>query len=152
MLVGKPKPDDILTADYKDAPEGMVSKQIIMDQLRLAFERGLVLENQKVLVKLGAILEGEESITQLTSMVRVIEVIYPSIRQRNWSPQPLLDALVRGAEASKQIQRKRLYIKAIMAGMEQFPEEASLALSATSVDVLTRQMFELVMISNEETL
>ena len=39
-----------------------------------------------------------------------------------------------------------------MAGMEQFPEEASLALSATSVDVLTRQMFELSMISNEETL
>ena len=85
-------------------------------------------------------------------MVRVIEVIYPSIRQRNWSPQPLLDALVRGAEASEQIQRKRLYIRAIMAGMEQFPEEASLALSATNVDVLTRQMFELSMISNEETL
>jgi len=152
LLVGRPKPDDILTADYKDAPEGMVSKEIIMDQLRLAFERGLVLEKQDVLVKLGAILEGTESIAQLTSMVRVIEVIYPSIRQRNWSPQPLLDSLVRGAEASEQIQRKRLYIKAIMAGMEQFPEEASLAMSATNVDVLTRQMFELSMISNEETL
>ena len=45
LLVVKPKPDDILTAGYKDAPEGMVSKQIITDQLRLAFERGLVLEN-----------------------------------------------------------------------------------------------------------
>ena len=83
-------------------------------------------------------------------MVRVIEVIYPSIRQRNWSPQPLLDALVRGAEASEQIQRKRLYIRAIMAGMEQFPEEASLAMSATNVDVLPLQKSYCLGLYNEQ--
>ena len=113
---------------------------------------GLVLEKADAMEKLGTIMESTETIAQLAALVRLMETIYPSIRQRNWSPQPLLDALVRGAEASEQIQRKRLYVRAIMAGMEQFPEEASLALSATSVDVLTRQMFELSMISNEETL
>ena len=113
---------------------------------------GLVLEKADAMEKLGTIMESAETIAELAALVRLMETIYPSIRQRNWSPQPLLDALVRGAEASEQIQRKRLYIRAIMAGMEHFPEEASLALSATNVDVLTRQMFELSMISNEETL
>ena len=113
---------------------------------------GLVLEKADAMEKLGTIMESAETIAELAALVRLMETIYPSIRQRNWSPQPLLDALVRGAVASEQIQRKRLYIRTIMAGMEQFPEEASLALSATIVDVLTRQMFELSMISNEETL
>ena len=113
---------------------------------------GLVLEKAAAMEKLGTIMESAETIAELAALVRLMETTYPSIRQRNWSPQPLLDALVRGAEASEQIQRKRLYIRAIMAGMEQFPEEASLAMSATNVDVLTRQMFELSMISNEETL
>ena len=113
---------------------------------------GLVLEKADAMEKLGTIMESAETIAEIAALLRLMETIYPSIRQRNWSPQPLLDALVRGVEASEQIQRKRLYIRAIMAGMEQFPEEASLALSATSVDVLTRQMFELSMISNEDTL
>ena len=128
-----------------------MKREIILDHLSNALAMGLVLEKADAMEKLGTILESAETIAELAALVRLIATIYPSIRQRNWSPQPLLDALVRGAEASEQIQRKRLYIRAIMAGMEQFPDEASLALSATSVDVLTRQMFELSMISNEET-
>ena len=152
LLVGRPRPDDILTADYEDTPEGKIRKEIIMDQLRLAFERGMVLENADVLGKLGTALEGSESIADLASMVRVVEVISPSIRERNWSPMPLLDALKRGAEASEQIQRKRLYVKAISAGSEQFPEEVNLTLSSMDVDLLTRQMFELSSLNTDETL
>ena len=81
-----------------------------------------------------------------------MEVIYPSIRERNWNPEPLLEALKRGAEASEQIQRKRLYVKAISVGMEQFPEEVNLALSSMDVDLLTRQMFELSSLKTNETL
>ena len=132
--------------------QGQVKREIILDHLSNALAMGLVLEKADAMEKLVTIMESAETIAELAALVRLMETIYPSIRQRNWSPQPLLDALVRGSEASEQIQRKRLFIRAIMAGMEQFPEEASLALSATSVDVLTRQMFELSMISNEETL
>ena len=124
-----------------------------MDQLRLAFERGMVLENADVLGKLGTALEGAESIAELSSLVRVVEVIYPSIRERNWNPELLFEALMRGAEAaSEQIQRKRLYVKAISAGMEQFPEEVNLTLSSMDVDLLTRQMFELSSLNTDETL
>ena len=123
-----------------------------MDQLRLAFERGMVLENADVLGKLGTALEGSESIAELASMVRVVEAIYPSIRERNWNPEPLLEALKRGAEASEQIQRKRLYVKAISVGSEQFPEEVNLTLSSMGIDLLTRQMFELSSLNTDETL
>ena len=78
-------------------------------------------------------------------------MIYPSIRERNWNPEPLFEALMRGAEASEQIQRKRLYVKAISAGMEQFPEEVNLALSSMDVDLLTRQMFELSFLNMDQT-
>ena len=152
LLVGRPRPDDILTADYEDTPEGKIRKEIIMDQLSLAFERGMVLENADVLGKLGTALEGAESIAELSSLVRVVEVIYPSIRERNWNPEPLFEALKRGAEASEQTQRKRLYVKAISAGSEQFPEEVNLTLSSMDIDLLTRQMFELSSLNTNETL
>ena len=152
LLVGKPRPEEFLTSEFEKTPEGQVKREIILDHLSNALAMGLVLEKADAMEKLGTIMESAKTIAELAALVRLMETIFPSIRQRNWSPQPLLDALVRGAEASEQIQRKRLYIRAIMAGMEQFPEEASLALSATNVDVLTRQMFELSMISNEETL
>jgi len=60
--------------------------------------------------------------------------------------------LKRGAEASEQTQRKRLYVKAISAGSEQFPEEVNLTLSSMDVDLLTRQMFELSSLNTDETL
>ena len=97
-------------------------------------------------------MEGAESLSELTALVRLAESIYPSIRERNWNPQPLIESLVRGAEASEQIERKRLFLKALTAGGEKFPEAVSLALSSINLDVLTRQKVELSMIGESETL
>ena len=80
------------------------------------------------------------------------ESIFPSIRERNWSPQPLLDALVRGVEASEQLQRKRLFLKAISSGVKEFPEEVNLSLSAVGLDLITRQKVEWTMMNETESL
>ena len=97
-------------------------------------------------------MEGAENLSELTALVRLAESIYPSIRERNWNPQPLIESLVRGAEASEQIERKRLFLKALTAGGEEFPEVVSLALSSINLDVLTRQQVELSKIGESETL
>ena len=152
LLLGQPRPDQILNADFEDSPEGRVRREIILDLLHDALGRGLVMEKNDVLEKLGASMEGAETISELAGLVRVTDVIFPSIQERNWNPQPLLEALVRGAEASEQIQRKRLFLKALNAGKEQFPEQVSLAMSSINIDLLTRQTFELSTLNSSETL
>jgi hypothetical protein len=97
-------------------------------------------------------MEGAETISELAGLVRVTDVIFPSIQERNWNPQPLIESLVRGAEASEQIERKRLFLKALNAGKEQFPEQVSLAMSSINIDLLTRQTFELSTLNSSETL
>ena len=97
-------------------------------------------------------MEGAENLSELTALVRLAESIYPSIRERNWNPQPLIESLVRGAEASEQIERKHLFLKALNAGKEQFPEQVSLAMSSINIDLLTRQTFELSTLNSSETL
>ena len=152
LLLGQPRPDQILNADFEDSPEGRVRREIILDLLHDALGRGLVMEKNDVLEKLGASMEGAETISELAGLVRVTDVIFPSIQERNWNPQPLLESLVRGAEASEQIERKHLFLKALNAGKEQFPEQVSLAMSSINIDLLTRQTFELSTLNSSETL
>ena len=97
-------------------------------------------------------MEASESLSELAGFVRITESIYPSIRERNWNPQPLIDALVRGAETSEDIQRKRLFLNALSAGGEDFPEAVNLGLSSINLDLLSRQKVELSMIGESENL
>ncbi|HJO58059.1 MAG TPA: hypothetical protein QF772_07555, partial [Nitrospinaceae bacterium] len=152
LLIGKPRPEELFTSGFGNTPEDRVKREIILEILPDALGRGLVMERVDVLDKLGASMEGAENLSELTALVRLAESIYPSIRERNWNPQPLIESLVRGAEASEQIERKRLFLKALTAGGEEFPEVVSLALSSINLDVLTRQKVELSMIGESETL
>ena len=97
-------------------------------------------------------MEKTTNLFELAGLVRLTESIFPSIRERNWSPQPLLDTLVRGVEASEQLQRKRLFLKAISSGVEAFPEEVNLSLSAVGLDLISRQKVEWTMMNETESL
>ena len=152
LLAGKPRPEELFSSGFDNESETLVKREIMLDVLADAFGRGLVLEQADALEKLGASMEKTASLFELAGLVRLTESIFPSIRENNWSPQPLLDALVRGVEASEQLQRKRLFLKAISSGVEEFPEEVNLSLSAVGLDLITRQKVEWTMMNETESL
>ena len=149
---GIPDLGKLITASYGDSPQDRIKREIILDHVGTALHNGLLAENMDFLAGFTPLVQGAPTESELAPMIKVAAGIYPSLKQRNVDPQPLLDMLVRGVENSEDFSRKRLYLRALSAGIREFPEAASLGISTVTLDRLTRQQVEASVQKINETL
>ncbi|MBC8258033.1 MAG: hypothetical protein H8E38_03365 [SAR324 cluster bacterium] len=143
---GLPVPVETAFNSFDESPEDLLKREIMLENMTFALQKGLVLDTKKLTVRVLKAIERARTETELAPLLKMIGSLYSSIKLQKNNPRPLFEALVEKAEAAENLSLRRLYLDSILAGAAVFPEEANLRLAfASDQDVVTRHKIDSVL-------
>jgi len=128
---------------YEGTSEDQLKREIVLENVTAALENGLIVDTLNLTTSVVKVTESVRSETELVPFLRFVGALFPSMKLQKRSPRSLFEILVEKAVAAENLSQRRLFLNAVLAGADIFPDEANLRLAfAGDQDIVTQNMID----------
>ena len=149
---GLPETIELAFTSFGETDDELLKREIMLENVTYALQNGLLVNTKDLTARVVIAIESARSEIELRPLLKMVGVLFPSLKVQNRKPRDLFETLVEEANTAEDLSQRRLYLNAVLGGAKVFPEEASLALaSAGNDDVVTQHHLETEMQKLQDT-
>jgi len=149
---GLPETIELAFTSFGETDDELLKREIMLGNVTYALQNGLLVNAKDLTARVIIAIESARSEIELRPLLKMVGALFPSLKMQKRKPRVLFETLVEEANAAEDLSKRRLYLNAVLAGANVFPEEASLSLaSAGNDDIVTQHHLETEMQKLQES-